>query len=71
MIISCNTFLPTDRAQATSGDFGITVKLNSATVKVTDVVVEAILTTVSFDSNTDVSLLKFLYYFFDICFLSF
>ena len=63
-IILCITLLPSDKAQAVAAENGPTVKLTPVTDDVTDVVVAPAKTTVSTDSNFDVSVLKFQYFFF-------
>ena len=57
MVILCITLLPYDRAQANPAEIGTTIKPIPVTDNVTDVVVEPIVTTVSTDSNNEVSVL--------------
>ena len=51
MINLCNTLLANDRAHATPAEIGTTINPTPVTDNVTDVVVVAIVTIVSTDSN--------------------
>ena len=65
LIILCITLKPDDRAQAIPPEIGYTINPTPVTGNVTDVAVAPIITTVSTDSNIDVSDLKQFYFFFD------
>ena len=58
--------LPNDIEQASRAEIGTAINPISVTDNVTDVVVAPITTTVSFDSDNDVSVLNLLYPFFDL-----
>ena len=57
MIIFCIFLLPNDKAQAIPAETGTTLKLTTVIDKITDVVVAAILKTVSTDSHFGVCVL--------------
>ena len=57
MIIFCFTSLPNDKAHAIPAVIGTTIKPILVTDEVTDIVVGPIITTVSADSNIEVSVL--------------
>ena len=65
MIILCNFLLPNDRVHAIPADIGTTIKPKPVTDSCTDIVVEPIITTVSTECSIEVSVLYFLYLFFD------
>ena len=56
MIILSNTLLHNDRTHDTPVDIGTTIKPTPVTDNLTDVVIAQIITTVSTDSNINVSL---------------
>ena len=66
MIIFCITFLPNERAEAILAENGTTINPTPVYDNVTDVVVAPIVTTVSTDSENQISVLYFLYFFFDL-----
>ena len=70
MINLCNTLLPNDRVHAIPADIGEIIKPKPVTDKVIEVDVAAMITILSTDSNTAFRVLKFLYFFFDLWFLS-
>ena len=66
MVILCITLSPNDRAQAILQEIGTTINPTPVTENGIVVVVAPILTTVSTDSNLVVSVLLFLFPFFDL-----
>ena len=70
MIILCNTLLPNDRVQAIPADIGKIIKPIPVIDRVIEVDVAAMITIQSTDSNIVFRVLKFLYFFFDLLFLS-
>ena len=65
MIILCITLKNNDRAQAIAAEIGTNIKPTPVTDNATDVVVAPMKTTLSTDSNIEVSVLKLLYLFLD------
>ena len=57
MIILCITLLSNDKARAIPAEIGTTINPTPVTDKVTDVVIPPIKTTVSTDSNNELSVL--------------
>ena len=70
MINLCNTLLPNDKVHAIPADIGEIIKPKPVTDTVIEVDVAAMITILSTDSNTVFRVLKFLYFFFDLWFLS-
>ena len=70
MNILCNTLLPNDKVQAMPADFGKIIKPLPVIDRVIEINVAPMITTLSIDSNTVYRVLKFLYLFFDLLFLS-
>ena len=66
MLILCNTLLPNDRTHATPAEIGNTIKPTAVIDKNADVVVAPILASASFDSQIDVNVLQFFYFFFEL-----
>ena len=71
MIISYSTLLPIDKAHADAVDIGITIKPILVRLKVIQLDVIAIITKVSNDFNSVVTVFYFLYFFFDLLFFFF
>ena len=70
MITSYNTLLPIDKAHAYAVDTGITIKPIPVRLNVIELDVVAIIANVSNDFSIVVIVLYFLYFFFDLLFLS-
>ena len=66
MINLCNTLLPNDRIHAIPADIGKTIKPIQLNDTVIEVDVAPIIKIVSTDSNIVFSVLKNLYFFFDL-----
>ena len=69
MIILRVFFKPNDGAQAFLTEIGTTVNATLVTHNTTDVVVAAVRKTQSTDSNAEVSVLYFSFFFFELCFI--
>ena len=70
MIIKYNILLPSDNPHAVAVDIGIAIKPIPVRDKVIELDVVAIITNVSNDFSIVVIVLEFLYFFFDLLFLS-
>ena len=70
MIISYSTLLPIDKPHVVAVDIGITIKPIPVRDKVIELDVVAIITNVSKDFSIVVIVLYFLYFFYDLLFLS-
>ena len=70
MIISYSTLLPIDKLHAVVVDIGITINPIPVRDKVIELDVAAIITNVSNDFSIVVIVFYFLYFFFDLLFLS-
>ena len=69
-ITSYNTILPIDNPHAVAVDIGIAIKPNLVRDNVTELDVVAKITNVSDDFNIVFAVLSFLFFFFDLLFLS-
>ena len=70
MINLCNTVLPSDKVHAIAADIGKTIKPTPVIVRVIEVDVAPIIMMESTDSNIVSRVLKFLYFFAVLLFLS-
>ena len=65
MIILCKPLIPNDRANRTPADIGTKVIATTVTDKFADAVIAPVITTVSTESNIDVSVLCYSLLFTD------